>query len=105
MNRQTVVATHAPPGEVMLLVKLCCMHTCSSSITEHVGALLLAASRHRNEAHMSALRPPALVTEYLASGSLRAALARKADFVTHDSVKIKLALDAARVSISLREGV
>jgi hypothetical protein len=38
------------------------------------------------------------VTEYLASGSLRAAITRKADFVTRDSVKIKLALDAARVS-------
>jgi hypothetical protein len=47
---------------------------------------------------MSALRPPALVTEYLASGSLRAAITRKADFVTRDSVKIKLALDVARVS-------
>jgi len=40
------------------------------------------------------------VTEYLASGSLRAAITRKADFVTRDSVKIKLALDAARVSFS-----
>jgi hypothetical protein len=39
------------------------------------------------------------VTEYLASGSLRAAITRKADFVTRDSVKIKLALDAARVSV------
>lgn len=54
--------------------------------------------RHRSEAPLGALRPPALVTEYLASGSLRAAITRKADFVTRDSVKIKLALDAARVS-------
>lgn len=53
--------------------------------------------RHCKEAPISALRPPALVTEYLASGSLRAAMARKAEFVTKDSVKIKLALDAARV--------
>lgn len=59
---------------------------------------LFPARRHRNEAPLSALRPPALVTEYLASGSLRAAITRKADFVTRDSVKIKLALDATRVS-------
>ncbi|KAF6261784.1 hypothetical protein COO60DRAFT_1699613 [Scenedesmus sp. NREL 46B-D3] len=37
-----------------------------------------------------------LVTEYLASGSLRAAITRRADFLSRDSVRIKLALDAAR---------
>jgi hypothetical protein len=39
-----------------------------------------------------------LVTEFLASGSLRAAITRRADFLSRDSVRIKLALDAARVS-------
>lgn len=47
---------------------------------------------------MSQIRPPALVTEYLASGSLRAAITRRADFLSRDSVRIKLALDTARVS-------
>lgn len=49
---------------------------------------------------MSQIRPPALVTEYLASGSLRAAITRRADFLSRDSVRIKLALDAARVSVN-----
>jgi hypothetical protein len=55
--------------------------------------------RNRADLSMSALRPPALVCEYLASGSLRAAITRKAEFLQRDSVKIKLALDAARVSV------
>jgi hypothetical protein len=45
----------------------------------------------------SLIRPPALVTEYLASGSLRAAMTRRADFLSRDTIRIKLALDAARV--------
>lgn len=57
--------------------------------------------RHRNETPISGpLRPPALVTEYLASGSLRAAIARQAEFILKsNTVKCKLALDAARVSL------
>lgn len=71
---------------MLLLLLWCCGCCCAVSV------------RHRNEGGaISALRPPALVTEYLASGSLRAAMTRKADFLTRDSVKIKLALDAARV--------
>uniref|UniRef100_A0A383V2H6 Protein kinase domain-containing protein n=1 Tax=Tetradesmus obliquus TaxID=3088 RepID=A0A383V2H6_TETOB len=54
------------------------------------------ANRHRAEVAVSQIRPPALVTEYLASGSLRAAITRRADFLSRDSVRIKLALDAAR---------
>lgn len=42
------------------------------------------------------IRPPALVTEYLAGGSIRNALARKAEFMKNASVKLKLALDTAR---------
>jgi hypothetical protein len=58
--------------------------------------------RHRNEGPLSALRPPALVTEYLASGSLRAAIARQAEFILKsNTTKCKLALDAARVSFQL----
>ena len=43
------------------------------------------------------IRPPALVYEYLASGSLKSAIARKAEFLKSDSIRIKLALDTARV--------
>ncbi|GIL89538.1 hypothetical protein Vretifemale_17370, partial [Volvox reticuliferus] len=42
------------------------------------------------------IRPPALVTEYLGAGSLRAALTRGSDFLRSDMVRVKLALDAAR---------
>jgi hypothetical protein len=61
-------------------------------------AASLFTCRHRQEIAVSQIRPPALVTEYLASGSLRAAITRRADFLSRDSVRIKLALDAARVS-------
>jgi hypothetical protein len=61
--------------------------------------LLCYFCRHRQEIAVSQIRPPALVTEYLASGSLRAAITRRADFLSRDSVRIKLALDAARVSV------
>jgi hypothetical protein len=73
------------------LRQVCCHHC----LLQHAFLLF----RHRQDSPLCALRPPALVTEYLASGSLRAAITRKADFVTRDSVKIKLALDAARVSL------
>jgi serine/threonine protein kinase len=42
------------------------------------------------------LRPPALVTEYMAGGSLKVALARKADIVAGPLTRIVLALDAAK---------
>jgi hypothetical protein len=42
------------------------------------------------------VRPPALVTEFMCGGSVRAALSRKADFLKPASVRVKLALDTAR---------
>lgn len=42
------------------------------------------------------LRPPALVTEYMAGGSLKAALARRADIVAGPLTRLVLALDAAK---------
>ncbi len=41
--------------------------------------------------------PPAIVTEYMAAGSLRAALNRKADWLNSSMAKVKVMLDAARV--------
>lgn len=55
-------------------------------------------SRWRTSGPSNQIRPPALVCEYLAAGSLRAAISRKADFLKSDSIRIKLALDTARVS-------
>jgi hypothetical protein len=51
------------------------------------------------------VRPPALVTEYLAAGSLRSALARKAEFVRSAVVRVKLCLDTARVGGQAGKGV
>lgn len=51
------------------------------------------------------IRPPALVTEYLAAGSLRSALARRADFLRSPVVRVKLCLDCARVGCSGRLSV
>lgn len=42
------------------------------------------------------LRPPALVTEYMAGGSLKSALTRKADIVAGALTRVVLALDAAK---------
>jgi serine/threonine protein kinase len=42
------------------------------------------------------LRPPALVTEYMAGGSLKVALQRKSDIVAGPLTRIILALDAAK---------
>ena len=42
------------------------------------------------------LRPPALVTEYMAGGSLKSALARKSDIVAGPLTRLVLALDAAK---------
>lgn len=42
------------------------------------------------------LRPPALVTEYMAGGSLKSALARRADIVAGPLTRLVLALDAAK---------
>lgn len=53
-----------------------------------------AAQRH---AAASPLRPPALVTEYLAGGSLRAALSRGAEWLLGAPLaKVKVLLDTAR---------
>ena len=44
------------------------------------------------------IRPPALVTEYMTAGSVRNALVRKAEFMNSSVVRVKIALDTARVS-------
>ncbi len=47
------------------------------------------------------IRPPALVCEYLAHGSLRAAINARADFLAAPQAKLKLLLDTARVGVNL----
>jgi hypothetical protein len=43
------------------------------------------------------LRPPAIVTEFMAGGSLRGALGRATDMVSGALTRVMIALDAAKV--------
>ena len=44
-----------------------------------------------------AVRPPAIVTEYMSQGSLKGALQRKADIVQGALIRVLIAMDAAKV--------
>lgn len=50
-----------------------------------------------------AVRPPAIVTEFLSQGSLKGALQRKADIVHGALMRVLIAMDAAKVGISASE--
>lgn len=43
------------------------------------------------------VRPPAIVVEYMGQGSLKGALARKADIVQGALIRVLIAMDAAKV--------
>ena len=45
-----------------------------------------------------AVRPPAIVTEFLSQGSLRGVLSRKSDLLQGSLVRVLIAMDAAKVS-------
>ena len=47
------------------------------------------------------VRAPAIVTEYMAQGSLKGALSRKAEIVQGALIRVIIALDAAKVGASL----
>lgn len=44
------------------------------------------------------VRPPAIVVEYMGQGSLKGALARKADIVQGALIRVLIAMDAAKVN-------
>ena len=48
-----------------------------------------------------AVRPPAIVTEFLSQGSLRGVLSRKSDLLQGALVRILIAMDAAKVRCGL----
>ena len=50
----------------------------------------------RRQGSSNALRPPAMVTEYMSQGSLKMALARKADVVQGAMHRLCIAMDAAK---------
>ena len=47
------------------------------------------------------MRPPAIVVEYMGQGSLKGALARKADIVQGPLIRVLIAMDAAKVLLAL----
>lgn len=51
------------------------------------------------------LRPPAMVTEYMSQGSLKTALARKADVVQGAMHRLCIAMDAAKARLRACPGI
>lgn len=47
-----------------------------------------------------AVRPPAIVTEFLSQGSLRGVLSRKSDLLQGSLVRVLIAMDAAKVCVT-----
>ncbi|PRW58530.1 alternative oxidase [Chlorella sorokiniana] len=56
----------------------------------------IASGMQRSGMQPGMVRPPAMVTEYMAGGSLKSALGRKADIVAGALTRVVLALDAAK---------
>ena len=53
---------------------------------------------HMPKQQTGAVRPPAIVTEFLSQGSLRGVLSRKSELLQGSLVRILIAMDAAKVS-------
>jgi hypothetical protein len=89
----TPTASHYLPGMVRYLDHLASMQDNSRATRQNHSRLnrFLLFSTPTLQ-----VRPPALVTEYMAGGSVRAALDRRARFLASPGVRLKLALDAAR---------
>lgn len=51
------------------------------------------------------VRPPAIVVEYMGQGSLKGALARKADIVQGPLIRVLIAMDAAKVGFLLDQSL
>ena len=58
---------------------------------------LAAALARQPQAGAGTVRPPAIVVEYMGQGSLKGALARKADIVQGPLIRVLIAMDAAKV--------
>ena len=58
---------------------------------------LAAALARQPQAGAGTVRPPAIVVEYMGQGSLKGALARKADIVQGALIRVLIAMDAAKV--------
>jgi serine/threonine protein kinase len=86
-----------PPGLPWLRLLLIMLVCPLSTIPPPPQTRQTAPSAAQRHAAASPLRPPALVTEYLAGGSLRAALSRGAEWLLGAPLaKVKVLLDTAR---------
>ena len=65
--------------------------------------LAAALARQPPTGGAGVVRPPAIVVEYMGQGSLKGALARKADIVQGALIKVLIAMDAAKVTSRNRE--
>ena len=61
--------------------------------------LVAALARQTQTGGAGVVRPPAIVVEYMGQGSLKGALARKADIVQGALIRVLIAMDAAKVSL------
>ncbi len=59
--------------------------------------LAAALARQPQTGGAGVVRPPAIVVEYMGQGSLKGALARKADIVQGALIRVLIAMDAAKV--------
>ena len=59
--------------------------------------LAAALARQPQTGGAGVVRPPAIVVEYMGQGSLKGALARKADIVQGPLIRVLIAMDAAKV--------
>lgn len=62
--------------------------------------LAAALARQPQTGGAGVVRPPAIVVEYMGQGSLKGALARKADIVQGPLIRVLIAMDAAKVLVA-----
>lgn len=63
--------------------------------------LAAALARQPPAGGAGVVRPPAIVVEYMGQGSLKGALARKADIVQGALIRVLIAMDAAKVCLPM----
>lgn len=64
--------------------------------------LAAALARQPQTGGAGVVRPPAIVVEYMGQGSLKGAIARKADIVQGPLIRVLIAMDAAKVGFLLQ---
>lgn len=74
------------------------MRWCTGDAVELAAAL----ARQPQTGGVGVVRPPAIVVEYMGQGSLKGALARKADIVQGPLIRVLIAMDAAKVGFLLQ---